>query len=44
MGVIEGDKTDTYHVGLPALQVDTAIDAPPEVILRLALPREHREP
>lgn len=31
-----------YHVGLPALSVDTAINAPPEIILRLPFPCKHR--
>lgn len=30
-----------YHVGLPALGVDTAINAPPEIILRLPFPGKH---
>ena len=30
----------TYRVGLPLLGVDAAVDAPPEVLLRLPLPRE----
>lgn len=37
-------KVRAYHVGLPAVHVHTAVNAPPEVILRLALPREHRDP
>lgn len=31
----------TNHIGLPALSVDTAIDAPPEVVLRLPLPGKY---
>lgn len=54
--VEHGDRTDKiavksilgllgwYHIGLPALRVDTAIDAPPEVILWLTLPCKHRYP
>jgi len=30
-----------YHVGLPAIYVNTAVNAPPEVILRLPLPGKH---
>lgn len=30
-----------YHVRLPTLSVDTAVDTPPEVILRLSFPGEH---
>lgn len=33
----------TYHVGLPTLHVNTAIDTPPEVILWFALPGKHWE-
>lgn len=32
-----------YHVGLPAFHVDTAIDAPPEVVFWLTLPCEYTE-
>lgn len=35
-------STHYYHVGLPALSVDTAINAPPEIILRLPFPGKHR--
>lgn len=35
-------STRYYHVGLPALSVDTAINAPPEIILRLPFPGKHR--
>lgn len=30
-----------YHVGLPPIHVDTAVNAPPEIIFGLALPSEH---
>lgn len=32
-----------YHVRLPSLHVDAAVDAPPEVVLWLTLPRKHTE-
>lgn len=32
-----------YHVRLPALRVDTFVNAPPEILLRLALPGVDRE-
>lgn len=35
------NSTHYYHVGLPALSVDTAINAPPEIILRLPFPGKH---
>ena len=31
------------HVGLPVVGGDTSVDAPPEILLRLAAPREDRE-
>jgi len=31
------------HVGLPVLGVDALVDAPPEVLLGLAAPRENGE-
>lgn len=34
----------THHVGLPTLDVDAAVDAPPEIVLGFALPGKHREP
>ncbi|RUS73325.1 hypothetical protein EGW08_018918, partial [Elysia chlorotica] len=33
----------TDHVGLPSLSVDALVNAPPEVVLVLALPRVDRE-
>lgn len=30
-----------YHVGLPSIHVHTAVNTPPEVIFRLALPSKH---
>jgi hypothetical protein len=30
-----------YHVGLPPIQVHTAVNTPPEIIFRLALPSKH---
>lgn len=30
-----------YHVRLPTLGVDTAVDTPPEIILRLSFPGKH---
>lgn len=30
-----------YHVGLPPIHVHTAVNTPPEVIFRLALPSKH---
>lgn len=32
-----------YHVGLPAFHIDTAVDAPPEVVLWFSLPRKYTE-
>lgn len=37
----KGSKKAYYHVGLPAIYVNTAVNAPPEVILRLPLPGKH---
>ena len=37
----KGWKKAHYHVGLPAIYVNTAVNAPPEVILRLPLPGKH---
>ena len=31
------------HVGLPVVVADTPVDAPPEVLLGLASPGEHRD-
>lgn len=36
-----GRNVKRYHVGLPTLSVDTLVDTPPEVILRLPLPSKH---
>lgn len=30
-----------YHVSLPPIHVDTAVNAPPEIIFWLALPSKH---
>jgi hypothetical protein len=32
-----------YHVSLPPIHVDTAVNAPPEIIFWLALPSKHRD-
>lgn len=32
-----------YHVGLPGLKINAAINAPPEVVLRLSFPGKYRE-
>lgn len=37
----KGWRKARYHVGLPAVDVNTAVNAPPEVILRLPLPGKH---
>lgn len=36
-------KCSADHVWLPALSVDRAVDTPPEIVLRLSLPGEHRD-
>lgn len=33
----------SHHVGLPALHVDAAIDAPPEIVFRFSFPSEDGE-
>lgn len=35
-------NVSTYHVRLPTLSVDTAVNTPPEIILRLPFPGKHR--
>lgn len=37
----EGLKKAPYHVGLPAIHINTAVNAPPEIILWLPFPGKH---
>lgn len=40
--IVKKKHFPTYHVRLPTLSVHTAVNTPPEVVLRLPLPGEHR--